>query len=123
MHISFVGRMQVLHQVDLVHVAAADRAPHVLDGAPILAGGPRPLPFADRELLPATTRERASPQATRNEREPAGLGGRRSGVAPDRLRQAVAQVDVRAELVRVRSEESTRREPLLETAEGSGGIA
>ena len=49
--ISLEGRLQVLHEVDLVHVAPRDRLPNLLDRRAVLARRPRALPLADGEAL------------------------------------------------------------------------
>src|SRR5204862_8204916 len=62
----------------------------------------------------------AWPDATGEERERTGLGRRRGGIAPDRLRQAVAEVEVGDEVVR--PPEAGVLEVLLERLERALGF-
>jgi hypothetical protein len=113
-------RRQVLDEVHLVHVPARDRLPHRFDRVPVPVRRPRRLPGSDLDLLVAlshkvTSMVAAFSNAARHERElGTRLGRRRRRRSTDRLREAVAEVEVGHELLATGLEEPAVAEPRLD---------
>ena len=112
--VSCEGRLEVLHEVHLVHVAARDRRPDVCWPRPFFTLT-RLLPARSQQALAAIRHEPSVPQSACGKRE-RGTRLRRSRHVrtPDRLREAVAEVDVRNEVVPARREEPVLGEPRLD---------
>src|SRR5579859_4340355 len=92
-------RGEMLHEVDLVDVAAGDRRAHRLDRRRVRLVRPGPCPVADAIDRGAVRGRPGSPDRDGAEREPAGLP--RHGLAgpAQRARETVAEVDVRDDIV------------------------
>ena len=80
-------RRQVLHEVDLVDVAARDRLAHALDRGLVVRGAPGRLPRADDEALVALSHATESPSVRTRQAASGsgqGSGGGGDGVAANR---------------------------------------
>ena len=93
--IALEARREVLDEVDLVDIAACDRGTHLADSSAVVVRRPRrvPLPDAERQTRRTPVFVRG-PNSGRSNGQPARLHRRGPGLAPERLPQAVAEVDV-----------------------------
>ncbi len=119
------GRPQVLHEIDLIHVAPRDGVAHVLDGLAILGGRPGLLPRADLEALVRLSDEGVVvAHHARGERERrARLRRRRGCASAERPREPVAEEEVGDEELTSRYEEAAIAQPRLEPRERVLGVA
>ena len=109
---------QMLHEVDLVDVAAPDRAANRLDRIGVLRIGPRPLPRADPGMSEGQSLGHV-PNGHGRERQRRGLGRRGDVRPPQRLREPVAEEEIRLELLAARREEAALAEIRLDLLERS----
>src|SRR3990172_5906245 len=106
--------VQVLDEVDLVDVSVRDRGPHGLDRGCVRGLLPGTAPAADREAPAGGRRFGLGPDPASGEGEAAGLRRSRPELAPQSLREPVAEVEV--------GDESLRAAP-PENGGGPGGPA
>ena len=110
----------MLNEVDLVHVTSRNRPSHLVDRCLILDSRPGLLPGADGTVLgDELAGSLGRPHTACGKRERGTrLGRRRPDAPPDGLREPVAEVQVRDELLVSRREEALRVEPVLDPLEG-----
>ena len=94
--VALEARGEVLDEVDLVDVATRDRGAHLVDRGAVVVGRPRllPLPDPERSSSDRLLTFVRGPDAGRHDGQRAGLRRRRPRLPAERLREAVAEVDV-----------------------------
>ena len=118
-------RREVLHEIDLVDVAARDRRAHCLDGGGVVALGPGPLPASDDEapiLVVILDIMDLRPDGARRKRQRARLRRNGRDRPADRLGEPVAEVEVRDERLPAGREEPSLHEPALDPLERPLGL-
>jgi hypothetical protein len=117
-------RAQVLDEVHLVDVAAPDRLAHPVDRVAVLRVAPRALPLAHRAIVRAGhvgARTPHVPHGRGCEGQGARLGRGGDARPPERLREAVAEEEVRLEGLAAGREEAALAQVRLDLLERALG--
>ena len=113
-------RREVLDEVDLVDVPAPDRLAHRLDRLAVVGLGPGPLPLANRDVSQGQSLGRV-PHGHGRERQRARLRRRGRVRAAQRLREAVAEIEIRLERLAAGREEASLAQVRLDLLERALG--